>query len=179
MKFVLLIFLCLFLHLGVSAQPPVPQPQVDDNQSEQKSVGVEQIYLAKDDGEGNAGDEATVFTTKDVPIYCVVQLTSTKPATVKMNFIAVKVQGVKSETKVVTVSFKTNGKQNRVSFTGSPDGDWVAGSYRVDIFLDGKLVGSRELEIQKPVGENPVVKAFQPKTSVAKPKAATKRMRKN
>ncbi|HEX8249664.1 MAG TPA: hypothetical protein VF599_15915 [Pyrinomonadaceae bacterium] len=173
MKLVSIIFLCLFLALAASAQPPVqelPQP-------ENEIVGVEEIYLAKDNGEGKAGDAETNFLTTDIPIFCIVQLNSTKPATVKMNFIVVKVAGVKAETKVVSVSYKTNGKQNRVNFTGSPEGAWIAGSYRVDVFVDGKLAGSKELEIQKSAPENPAVKSFQPKTN-AKPKSI-KRTRKN
>jgi hypothetical protein len=172
-KLVSIIFLCLFLALAASGQTPVQEPQPQDNET----VGVEEIYLAKDNGEGKAGDAETNFLTSDIPIFCVVQLNSTKPATVKMNFIAVKVAGVKAETKVVSVSFKTNGKQNRVNFTGSPEGAWIAGSYRVDVFVDGKLAGSRELEIQKSATANPAVESFQPKTN-AKPKPA-KRTRKN
>jgi hypothetical protein len=169
-KLVSIIFLCLFLALAASGQTPEPQP---DNET----VGIEEIYLAKDNGEGKAGDAETSFLTTDIPIFCVVQLNSTKPATVKMDFIAAKVAGVKAETKVVTVSFKTNGRQNRVNFKGSPEGLWIAGNYRVDIFIDGKLAGSKELEIQKAATANPAVKSFQPKPA-AKPKPA-KRPRKN
>ncbi|HEY0049430.1 MAG TPA: hypothetical protein VGB68_09115 [Pyrinomonadaceae bacterium] len=171
MKLVSIIFLCLFFALATFGQTP-EQPQADN-----EIVGVQEIYLAKDNGEGEAGDAETNFLSTDIPIFCIVQLNSTKPATVKMNFIAVKVAGVKAETKVVSVSYKTNGKQNRVNFTGSPEGAWIAGSYRVDVFVDGKLAGSRELEIQKSATTNPAVKSFQPKTN-AKSKPA-KRIRKN
>ena len=172
MKLVSIIFLCLFFSLAALGQTPAQVSQTDN-----ETVGVEEIYLAKDNGEGKAGEAATNFLTTDIPIFCVVQLNSTKPATVKMNFIAVKVAGVKAETKVVSVSFKTNGKQNRVNFTGSPEGFWIAGNYRVDVFIDGKLGGSRELEIQKAATANPAVKSFQPKPA-AKPKTG-KRPRKN
>lgn len=172
MKLVSIIFLCLFFSLAAFGQTP-EKPPPQDNQT----VGVEEIYLAKDNGEGEAGEAETKFFTTDIPIYCIVQLNSVKAATVKMNFIAVKVEGVKPETKVVSISFKTNGKQNRVNFTGSPAGDWIAGNYRVEVFVDGKLAGSRDLQIQKSVTANPAVKSFQPKTN-AKPKPA-KRARKN
>ena len=32
----------------------------------------EDMYLARDDGSGKAGDAATAFVTNDIPIYCVV-----------------------------------------------------------------------------------------------------------
>lgn len=171
MKLVSIIFLCLFFSLTALAQTP---EQSTDNET----VGVREIYLAKDNGEGKAGEAETSFLTTDIPIFCVVQLDSLKPATVKMNFIAVKVAGLKPDTKVVSVSFKTNGNQSRVNFTGSPEGAWIAGNYRVDVFIDGKLAGSRELEIQKSAAANPAVKSFQPKTTTAKPKTP-KRTRKN
>jgi hypothetical protein len=170
MKLVSIIFLCLFFSLAALGQMPEQSP--DD-----ETVGVQEIYLAKGNGEGKAGEAETSFLTTDIPIFCVVQLNSLKPTTVKMNFIAVKVAGLKPETRVVSVSFKTNGKQSRVNFTGSPEGTWIAGNYRVDVFLDGKLAGSRELEIQKSATTNPAVKSFQPKPA-PKPKT-TKRTRKN
>lgn len=171
MKLVSLLFVWFFLSLAAFAQIPETAIVTDE-------VSVEEIYLAKDNGEGKAGDEETVFTTTDIPIYCVVMLNSVKPATVKMSFVAVKVPGVKPETKVVSVSFKTNGKQNRVNFSGSPEGDWIAGNYRVDIFVDGKPAGSKELQIQRSATVNPAVKSFQPKTA-AKSKTPPKRSRKN
>jgi hypothetical protein len=175
-KLVSIVFLCLFFALAAFGQTPEQQEQ---SQPDNETVGVEEIYLAKDNGAGKAGDAATDFLTTDIPIFCIVQLNSIKPATVKMNFIAVKVAGLKPETRVVSVSFKTNGKQNRVNFSGKPDGGaWIAGIYRADVFVDGKLAGSRELEIQKAATANPAVKSFQPKTN-AKPKPAPKRTRKN
>lgn len=148
MKIILLTTLCLLFALSGFAQnvedEKTPVPEI---------VAVEQMYLAKDNGEGKAGDEAESFLTTDIPIYCVVELNSPKPATVKMNFVAVNVQGVKAETKVISVSYKTNGKQNRVSFTGKPEGFWTAGSYRIDVFVDDKLAVGKTFEIKKSPSE--------------------------
>lgn len=132
---------CLFLSLNILGQTePVKAVQ---------GAGVEEIYLAKSDGNGEIGDVVKDFLTTDIPIYCIVQLNSMSPVTVKMNLVAVSVKGVKPETKVITTSYKTNGKQNRVNFTGTPDGSWVPGNYRIDIFLDDKPAGKQVFEIQK------------------------------
>lgn len=168
--FITIFFLCLFLGSSVFAQPETP-PLTP------AQVGVEEIFLARDNGEGKPGDPVEGFLTTDVPIYCVVQLNSVTPSTVKMNFVAVAVKGVKAETNVITVSFKTNGKQSRVYFTGTPDGTWLAGTYRADIFVDGKPAGSKEFKIQNSALTNPAVKSLQPKSGVPKPKPA-KRPRK-
>lgn len=163
MKIVLIIVICLLFAFTSFAQTEdggkIP---VSD------TVSVEQIYLAKDSGDGSIGEAAESFLTTDIPIYCVVQLNSTKPATVKMNLVAVNVQGVKAESKVITVSYKTNGKQNRVSFTGKPDGAWTVGNYRIDIFVDDKLAGGQPFEIKRSPSE--IQKTVAPTGSFVPPK---------
>jgi hypothetical protein len=116
---------------------------------------VNELYLAKDDGNGKAGEPTANFMTTDIPIFCVVKLDIAQPTEVKMNFVAVSVKGVKPETTVITTAYKTKDEQNRVNFKGKPDKVWIAGTYRIDIFLDGKLAGTQEFEIQKTtVAEN-------------------------
>lgn len=141
MRLTILISIFLVIASVVSAQSsPVSTPVA--------GVGVEDVYLAKDNGSGKAGDAVSSFVTTDIPIYCVVQLTSTKAATVRMNFVAVSVSGVKPDSKVVTVSYVTKDGQNRVNFTGKPGDKWSPGKYRVDIFVDGNLARGVVFEIR-------------------------------
>ena len=121
-------------------------------------AGILEIYFAKDDGTGKAGDMASSFVTTDVPIYCVVLLDSAAPTTVKMNLVAVAVPGVKGETKVVSTTYTTKDNQDRVNFSGRPAGQWVAGRYRVDIFVGSSPGVSREFAVQKAVQAKPVMK---------------------
>ena len=168
MKITLIISLCLLFAFSAFAQGIKDEVKI-----EPEVVGVEDIYLAKDNGEGKAGDTAEIFLTTDVPIYCVVQLNSTTPATIKMNLVAVNVQGVKAESRVITVSYKTNGRQDIVNFKGRPDGVWTAGSYRIDIFIDDKLAIGKSFEIKKSPSEiqpKPAVESFLP----PKPRPKTK-----
>ena len=113
-----------------------------------KAVGVEELYLAKDDGNGKAGEQVSEFSTSDVPIYCIVMLDAAHKVTVKMNFVAVGVKGIKPETKVVSASYTTTERQNRVNFSGRPEGKWPPGKYRVDIFIDGKAAKNLEFDIK-------------------------------
>ena len=135
--------------------------------------GIEEVYLAKDDGNGKAGEQVTEFGTTDVPIYCVVLLESDRSAVVKMNFVAVNVSGVKPETKVVTASYTTKDGQNRVNFSGRPEGKWTPGKYRVDLFLDGKKANEVEFFIKSTGGTmntgTSAVKNFQ-SAEIPKPK---------
>jgi hypothetical protein len=172
-KIILVTIFCVLFTFNAFAQNEENEPQ---------TVGVEEIYLAKDNGEGKAGDVAENFLTTDIPIYCIVQLNSTRAATVKMNFVAVSVQGVKAESRVISVNYKTNGKQDRVSFTGKPDVAWTAGSYRIDIFIDDKLAVGKTFEIKKSPSEIQKtvtqVESFVPPKPKPKPKIV-KQTRKN
>lgn len=143
-------------------------------------VIIEKIFLAKDD-QGKAGEESESFSTTDIPIHCVVYLKAEKPTIVKMNFIAVKVAGVRPETKVISTVYKTDGKQDQIYFTGRPDVFWTAGNYRIDIYVDGEAAGNKSFEIFKSANEpknpiSPVVKNLVP--SKSKPKTVP-RSRKN
>jgi hypothetical protein len=141
MKIFLAVFFCLFFGFNVFAQAGS-----DENKAE---ITVEEIFLARDDGNGKLGEATNVFTTTDVPIHCFVGLNLTRAATVKMNLVAVKAEGLRPETKVVTVSYKSDGKQTSVNFDASPEKFWAAGAYRVDILIDGKPAKSLEFEIKK------------------------------
>jgi hypothetical protein len=131
---------------------------------------VEDVYLAKDDGGGKAGEVVTEFGTGDVPIHCVVVLDSTAKVTVKMNFVAVAVPGVKADSKVVSASYTTTEMQNRVNFTGRPDGRWTPGRYRVDIFIDGKAEKQLEFSIKGTAASVPAASKFVRTVEKPKPK---------
>lgn len=136
--------------------------QESDDPTPPQKVGIAEIYLAKDDGSGKAGDQATSFITTDIPIYCVVLLDSAQPVKVKMNLVAVAVAGVKAETRVVSTTYTMRENEDRVNFTGRPVGQWVAGRYRVDIFIgDGPAV-SREFAVQKAAQAKPGTKPAGP-----------------
>jgi hypothetical protein len=139
-------------------------------QTPESDPGTAEIYLAKDDGKGKPGEPATVFSTSDSPIHCVVKLGDTTPVTVKMFLVAVNVSGVKPDSRVVSASFTTTDGQNEVFFNGRPHKVWFAGSYRADIFVDGKPFRSLDFVVTAPKA---AVKAnsFAPKSAVAKPRS--------
>ncbi len=174
MKAVLILSFCLFFSLTIFGQPPAA-PKV------KPVVGIESILLLRDDGDGNADEETAVFKQSDVPIHCRIFLDSFIPTTVKMNLIATDVKGLKADSKIITVSYKTNGEQNIVNFRGAPDNIWIAGKYRIDIFVDEKLAGNREFEIQQnePAPSAAAQTNFVEPKPKLKPKTALKRPRKN
>jgi hypothetical protein len=148
--------------VGAAAQQPV---------SAAAPPGVAEFYFARDDGSGKAGEQVSGFSTTDVPIYCVVQLDSLAPATVRMNLIVVAVPGVKAGTKVVSASYTTKEDQNRVNFTGRPAGQWVAGRYRADIYVGSTLAVSREFAVLPSLAPKPAAEGVNVTRPDVKPKA--------
>ncbi len=154
-----------FAAAAIVAQPPQPlEPPL-----------FQEVYLAKDDGTGNPGEETTEFAPTDIPIHCVVLLGSGRPVTVKMDLLVVSVAGVRAETKVVSTSFTTKDLEDRVLFNGRPRGQWIAGTYRADIYIDGVLAGKFPFRIKGGVTPVKPVLNFQPKQrkQPVKPRSAT------
>lgn len=142
MKLVLAISLCLFFAFNAFAQT--------DETIKNTEPAVEEITLARDDGSGQSGEPTEKFTVTDRPIYCVLQIASTKSVAVKMILVAVKANGLKPETKIVTLNYTSQKDETGVTFNASPGkGVWAAGDYRIDIFLDGKLAKSQTFQIEK------------------------------
>ncbi len=121
---------------------------------------IEDVFLAKTNGEGEPGEEVDGFLTTDIPIFCVVYLATTEPVTVRLNFVAVKVNGVRAETRVVSTSYTTKEGETRVNFSGRPHRAWHAGRYRADIFVEDKLERSIEFDIRVPVGSRPAANSL-------------------
>lgn len=162
MKIILALTICLLLCFNLSAQ---------SNQNDAE-IGVEEISLARDDGNGKAGEITDKFYTTDIPLYCIIRLNSDKSANVKMNIVAVKANEYKPETKVITVSYTTKENHNKVIFNASPEKVWSAGNYRVDILINGKIADSLSFDIEKKATETKNKTKFAPnnKTKTKKPK---------
>ena len=160
MRFAYAIFLAAFLAVAAIGQAP-QAPVIEAGK-------VEDVYLAKDNGAGKAGDIAESFGVSDIPIHCIVMLGISDPTAVRMQFVAVKVQGVKPESKVVSAAYTTKQGEDRIYFTGRPKGEWVPGTYRIDIYIGDKVERSVTFDI-KGTGAPAAASRFAPARR-AKPK---------
>ncbi len=129
---------------------------------------IAEVFLAKANTEGLAGEPAENFMVSDVPIFCVVRLHSSGVAAVKMDLVATKVPGVKPDTKVVSISYTTKSNEDRVNFSGKPHDIWTAGMYRVDIYVGEKKVRIIEFEIKSSPTETA-------KPAIEKPRAPSRK----
>ena len=135
------VFLCM-IGSGISQESDTPP-----------ASEMAEVFLAKKGVDGQAGERAANFLVTDIPIFCVVRLPSPGVASVRLDFIAAKVPGVKPESKVVSLRYVTKEAEDRVNFSGKPQGLWVPGTYRVDVFVGTKKVSNIEFEIRAVPGE--------------------------
>lgn len=133
-----------------------------------ETVPIAEIFLARANAEGKAGDVAQDFLVTDIPIFCVVRFTAPTVAAVKMDLVAINVPGVKGEVKVVSTTYTTKQTEDRVNFSGRPHGNWVAGRYRADVFVGDKKVRTIEFEIKSSPTEGATPAAPKPKTPIRK-----------
>ncbi len=100
---------------------------------------ITELYLAKDDGKGAEGERAENFELADIPIYCIVKLNAPGGTNVKMILLAATVPGIKSGSKVVTTAYTLKDRETQVTFYGQPTDKWLAGKYKVELYVDNKL----------------------------------------
>ncbi|HMT08770.1 MAG TPA: hypothetical protein PKA82_12255 [Pyrinomonadaceae bacterium] len=133
---------------------------------------VTEIYLAKDDGNGAEGERAENFELKDIPIYCIVKLNAPGGTNVKMILLAATVPGIKSGSKIVTTNYTLKAREDQVTFYGQPSDKWLAGKYRVELFLDNKLEKTIDFNIGD--AEAAIKAAAKRPTPATKPATITK-----
>ncbi|MEZ5347227.1 MAG: hypothetical protein R2681_16900 [Pyrinomonadaceae bacterium] len=143
MKLVFTALFIAFCFAGVYSQTEKAGYTEEDNETEAVT-----LTLAKKDAEGNIVEDVKVFSPRDIPIFCYVDLKSPKSVMVKLNFIAVKVKGIRPNTKIISISYKLKDGEDNVTFTGKPEKIWFTGTYRVDILIDEKNTISRSFEVE-------------------------------
>ncbi|MEP7219374.1 MAG: hypothetical protein ABI876_10680 [Bacteroidota bacterium] len=108
---------------------------------------VDSISLAKDDGNGKPGDAVESLKPSDKKFYALVKLDKGVDAKLKADLIAVDTPEGKN-IQVLTQDYAVGGMENVVTLTYTLPQDWPAGSYKIDVSLDGKPAKSKEFMIQ-------------------------------
>lgn len=96
---------------------------------------------------GDAVDITTTFKPTDLKIHCVTKLNRVATVTARSVWIAVDAGGVKNY-KIVEASLP---KQlvDQLHFHASLPNPWPVGKYRIDIYVNGKLLGSKAYTVAK------------------------------
>ncbi|MEW5867894.1 MAG: hypothetical protein AB1894_01355 [Chloroflexota bacterium] len=118
------------------------QPTQAPAPTQSSPASITHAILARDP-EGN--ETAVIFAPSDV-IYCVLDLEAPAGAKVKASWSAVQAENTAPNTLIDEVENDlTSGTYH---FNLTPDSQWPAGQYRVDLYVNGGYVQSLDYEVQ-------------------------------
>lgn len=110
----------------------------NDN-SNTSSSAISKITMAKDNGNGDPGDETNTFRASDHTVHCLATLRNPKEGTkIKFSWWIVDAQGSKNEL-IKEIDYTTGPNNNVVHGHLSLPRDWPKGKYKCDVYVDGKL----------------------------------------
>jgi len=103
------------------------------------SGAISKITMAKDNGNGDPGDETNTFRASDHTVHCLATLRTPKEGTqIKFSWWIVDAQGSKNEL-IKEIDYTTGPNNNVVHGHLSLPRDWPKGKYKCDVYVDGKL----------------------------------------
>jgi hypothetical protein len=102
-------------------------------------AAIKEIHMAKDDGNGDPGDETDSFAPGDRTIHCVATLKSAKSGT-KMRFSWWIVDADNTQNKKFNdINYTTGALENIVHGHLTAPQDWPTGKYKVQVYVNGDL----------------------------------------
>jgi hypothetical protein len=102
-------------------------------------AAIKDIHMAKDDGNGDPGDETDTFSPGDRTIHCVTTLKQAKSGTeMKFAWWIVDADGSKNQ-KIKEINYKTHALENVVHGHLTLPQDWPQGKYKVQLYVNGEL----------------------------------------
>ena len=146
----LLVFVVLACSLGKkSTNESTNRSATNDSApSDPTSTGaISDLHMAKDDGNGDPGDETNMFSPGDRTIHCVAKLAEAKAGTkMKFSWFIVDAGGSKNE-KIKDIDYTTGALENIVHAHLTLPKDWPSGKYKVDVFVNGNLENTAQYSV--------------------------------
>ncbi len=103
---------------------------------------IEEIRMARDDGNGDPGEETDTFSPSDRTIHCVVRLAEAKSKTkLKFSWWIVEAEGSENQ-KIKDIEYTTKALENVVHTHLTLPQDWPKGKYKVEVYVNGNLEGT-------------------------------------
>ncbi|HAF15624.1 MAG TPA: hypothetical protein DHU55_08120 [Blastocatellia bacterium] len=100
---------------------------------------IKEIHMAKDDGNGEPGEQTTTFEPGDRTIHCIATLKEAKSGTqMKFSWWIVDADGTKDQ-KIKDINYTTKTLENVVHGHLTLPQDWPTGKYKVEVYINGDL----------------------------------------
>lgn len=143
----LLIFVVLACNLGkktdntnsISSSSSNSNPIAGTEADPGPGAAIKEVHMAKDDGNGDPGDETDSFAPGDRTVHCVATLKEAKSGT-KMRFSwwTVGVEGARNR-KIQEINYTTKPLENVIHGHLTYPQDWPTGKYRVQVYVNDDL----------------------------------------
>jgi hypothetical protein len=102
-------------------------------------AAIKEIHMAKDDGNGDPGDETDSFAPGDRTVHCVATLRQAKSGTaMKFAWWIVDADGSRNQ-KIKEINYNTRALENVVHGHLTLPQDWPVGKYKVQVYVNGDL----------------------------------------
>ena len=102
-------------------------------------AAIEEIHMAKDDGNGSPGEKSDTFEPGDRTIHCVTKLKEAKSGTdMRFSWWIVDADGSQNQ-KVKDIDYRTRALENVVHAHLTLPQDWPTGKYKVQVYINGDL----------------------------------------
>ncbi len=145
----LLLFVVLACSLGKKSTNISTDNTNAGSASDATATGaIDELHMAKDDGNGDPGDKTNAFSRGDRTIHCVAKLADVKAGTkMKFSWFIVDAGGSKNE-KIKDIDYTTRAQENIVHGHLTLPQDWPSGKYRVEVFVNGNLEKTAQYSVK-------------------------------
>jgi len=134
----LLVFLVLACNLNTNKNDNTNSSR-DVNVETGPGIFIQEIHMAKDDGDGNPGDKTSAFDAGDRKIHSVATLKEPKPGTeMKFSWWVVDAGGATNE-KIKDIDYTTRPNERVIHGHLIYPKNWPSGKYKVDVYVNGDL----------------------------------------
>lgn len=135
----LLLFAVLACNLGKNKNNNSNDNKANIATETGSGAAIKEIYMAKDDGNGQPGDHTTTFAPGDHTIHCVATLKEAKAGTqMKFSWSIVDADGTQDQ-KIKDIDYTTKALEGVVHGHLTLPQDWPKGKYKVQVYVNGNL----------------------------------------
>jgi hypothetical protein len=112
------------------------------------NVRVTKVYMARDNGSGEPGDEAETFSPSDHTVHCMIELDHAAEGTmIRFDWIGVDA-GEWQNHSLKQLDYTTKALENKVHAHLTLPRDWPEGEYKVDVYLNDQLARSITYKVE-------------------------------
>ena len=100
---------------------------------------INEVHMAKDNGNGDPGDETDTFAPDDRTVHCIATLKQAKSGTqIRFAWWIVDADNTQNH-KIREIDYKTAALENVVHAHLTLPQDWPKGKYKVQVYINGDL----------------------------------------